>query len=521
MVKYNKCNGSNRIVLIGGIYLENKYNINLDAQKKQPLYMQIAEQIEALIVQGKIKPGKKLLPIRKLATELNVNPITVVNAYKHLEEQELAKSKVGSGTYVTYKETPKIRNVEANQSSLLLEIEYNEYNLIDSGQIRIKPGIINFASAAPSPELFPVAEFKTVLNEVLERDKGFAFSYQESQGYYPLRESITKYVADYNIKSSPENIQIISGAQQGIDIISKALIEPGDFIYIEDPSYAGAISSFTSRGAKLTKIPINPDGIDLNYMESKLRKQRPKFIYIMPCFQNPTGYLYSPSTRKGILDLADKYNFLIIEDDHLSDLSYLHEKVYPLKAEDKDNRVIYIKSFSKIFMPGLRIAFLIAHPKLHSDLIEAKHSSDISTSGFLQRAFDLYLRKGKMPIHIESTKKIYKERYDAMCQLLEEFMPKEIELNPPLGGLNFWINLPKGYSSSSLYIECLKKDILFVPGSYFNPSQTPIPGFRLSFAAISIEEIINGIETLAETTKIFLKNYSGMKTPLPTYIPFL
>ncbi len=502
--------------------METKYKIKLDASKNLPLYMQIAEHIKSLITSGEIKPGEKLLPIRKLAAELDVNPITVVNAYKYLEEQELASSRVGSGTYVTYRKSPtEAQTTASNRSNLLLEIEYNEYNLIDRGQIRIKPGIINFASASPSPELFPVKEFKNVLNEVLERDKGFAFSYQESQGYYPLRESIAEYIHTYNIKSSPEEIQIISGAQQGIDIITKVLIKPGDCIFIENPSYAGAISAFTSRGAKLVQIPINPDGIDLNYMEIKLKEQRPKFVYIMPCFQNPTGYLYSPSTRKGILELAEKYDFLIIEDDHLSDLSFSYEKVYPLKSDDKNNRVVYIKSFSKIFMPGLRIAFLIAHPDMYNDLIEAKHSSDISTSGFLQRAFDLYLRKGIMPSHIESTKRIYKERYDTMLQSLKQYLPEEIKFVPPAGGLNFWICLPEGYNSDNLYVECLKKDILFVPGSFFNPSQTPVPCFRLSFAATNKQEIEKGIESLAKTIEIFLKEYSDLKTPLPTYIPFL
>lgn len=511
----------NKIVLIGGIYLDNKYKIDLDASNNLPLYMQISEHLKSLIIGGEIKSGEKLLPIRKLAAKLDVNPITVVNAYKHLEEQQLAASRVGSGTYVTYREVPTAQTTAIDHSNLLLEIEYDEYNLIDRGQIRIKPGIINFASASPSPELFPVDEFKNVLNEVLERDKGFAFSYQESQGYYPLRESIAEYIHTYNIKSSPEDIQIISGAQQGIDIISKALIKPGDCIFIENPSYAGAISSFTSRGAKLVQIPINFDGIDLNYMENKLKEQRPKFVYIMPCFQNPTGYLYSMPTRKEILELAEKYDFLIIEDDHLSDLSFSGEKVYPLKSEDINNRVVYIKSFSKIFMPGLRIAFLIAHPKMYHDLLEAKHSSDISTSGFLQRAFDLYLRKDIMPAHIESTKKIYKERYDTMLQSLKQYMPEGIKFVPPIGGLNFWICLPEGYNSNNLYVECLKKDILFVPGSFFNPLQTPGPCFRLSFAATNKQEIVSGIKALAKTIETFLKEYSGLKTPLPTYIPFL
>jgi DNA-binding transcriptional MocR family regulator len=497
-------------------------NIKIDNSGQMPLYLQIASQLSALIKKGDIKPGEKLPPIRKLARNLGVNPITVVNAYKTLEEEGYVYSRIGSGTFaVNHYEYGKSGDIQKFSLPLLEETGHSEFSLMDQGQIQIKPGTINFASATPSPELFPVNEFKEVLNEVLERDKGFAFSYQESQGFYPLRESIADFVELYNINTTPEEIQIISGAQQGIDIISKVLINPGDYIFIESPSYTGAISAFNSRGARLVEIPIKPDGIDLDFLENSLNKQRPKFIYLMPCFQNPTGYLYSEATRKGILDLAERYNFLIIEDDHLSDLNFSNKRVLPLKSSDKNHRVVYIKSFSKIFMPGLRLAFLISPVQIFNDILTAKHSSDISTSGLLQRAFDLYLRKGIFPAHIESTRRIYKQRYDTMLSSLKKFLPGDISMNPPSGGLNFWLRLPEGYISNNLYIECLKKDILFVPGSFFFPSQKPSPYFRLSFAAVNNHEILQGVEVLSRVIRVFLKEYAGIKAPSPTYIPFL
>ncbi|MDI3535199.1 MAG: hypothetical protein PWQ82_1564 [Thermosediminibacterales bacterium] len=493
-------------------------SIQLDKSKDEPLYIQLYLQLRQMIEQGRLKPDEKLPPIRKLSEQLKINSVTVVNAYKLLEQHGYVYSRVGSGTYISDNLHNQLHQLEPPETEPFRE---EEFRLMDQGQIHIRSNTINFASATPTPELFPVEDFKNVLNEVLDRDGGFAFGYQESQGFFPLRESITAYLRYYGIEKTPECIQIISGAQQGIDVLAKALLNFGDCLVVESPTYTGAIAAFRSRGAKIIEVPIEKDGINLEVLEKKLKKFHPKFIYVMPNFQNPTGYCYSLKKRKALLQLAKQYDTLIIEDDYLSELNFSRKKLAPLKAIDHYNKVVYIKSFSKIFMPGLRLAFLVLPEQIYNDVLAAKHTSDISTSGLTQRAFDLYLRKGIWQKHIQYMQKIYKERYKVMSEALENFMPKEIDYHLPEGGLTFWLALPEGCSSNKLYLECREKDVVFVPGSVFYSTQKDSRYFRLSFAAVYPEEIKKGIRILGNTINHLLKNNTKNKKGTNYYTPLL
>ncbi len=475
-------------------------SIQLNKQSDQPLYLQLYGKLQKLIENKQLHADYKLPPIRKLAEQLGVNSITVVNAYKLLEQNNYVYSKVGSGTYVAELKA----GIKMNAEELTDELQPEELKLMDQGQIRIGPNTINFASATPTPELFPVEDFKNVLNEVLERDKGFAFGYQESQGFYPLRESIAVYLRDFGSSIDPGDIQIISGAQQGIDILAKALLNFGDYLVVESPTYTGAIAAFKSRGAQIIEVPIEQDGINIDLLEDKLKKHHPRFIYVMPHFQNPTGYSYSYVKKRVLLELANRYDTLIIEDDYLSELDYSGQELAPLKALDEQNRVIYIKSFSKIFMPGLRLAFLSVPQTIYGEVLAAKHTSDISTSGLIQRAFDLYLRKGIWQKHIMYMREIYQERYNAMAQALQSYLPREIEFYLPGGGLTFWLALPQGCSAQELYLECARRDVLFVPGSVFYPTSRSSKYFRLSFAAVYPEAIEDGIRIIGKAAEKLL-----------------
>jgi len=489
--------------------------IKLDKKSDQPLYLQLYNQLQEMIKTGQLFANYKLPPIRKLAKNLGVNNVTIVNAYRLLENNGLIYSKVGSGTYVTDLDQKDVysKNEILEDSSQLEEIMF-----IDRSQIEIGENTINFASAIPTPELFPVDDFKNVLNEVLDRDKGFAFGYQESQGFYPLRESITSYLSEGRKQISPEEIQVISGAQQGIDIIAKALLNYGDYLIVESPTYTGAIAAFRSRGANIIEVPMEKDGINIEILEDKIKKFHPKFIYCMPNFQNPTGYCYSYAKRKVLLDLVNKYDLFIVEDDYLTELDYGKRELLPLKIMDRYNRVIYIKSFSKIFMPGLRLAFLSVPQDLANSVLAAKHTTDISTPGIIQRAFDLYLRKGIWKKQINFMKEIYRDRYYKTLNAIRTYFPKDIEYIPPEGGLTFWFGLPEGFLAQDLYEDCIKKDVVFIPGSVFYPTPRPSRHFRLSFAAVYPDYIEDGIRAIAKSIKKLLagndKSRSKRFTPL-------
>ncbi|MFT9495458.1 PLP-dependent aminotransferase family protein [Anaerosolibacter sp.] len=466
--------------------------IRIDKESNEHMYMQVYKSIVDLIKQGMIKSNEKLPPIRNLADLLGVNNITIVKAYDILEKRGYVYKKVGSGTFVNL-----IDCYEGFHEPI--EGMDSGFDQMDRGQIQIHTDMISFSSATPTPDLFPVEDFKTLLIEILDRDGGSAFGYQESQGYYPLRESLVSYLKQYGINTSSSHIQIITGAQQGIDVISKAFVEHGDVVIVEYPTYTGAIATLKSRGAKIIEVPILSDGIDIGKLEEKIRAYKPKLIYTMPNFQNPTGYSYSNQKKDQLLRLAHKYNVLIVEDDYLSELDFNGYPTTTLKSMDTQDVSIYIKSFSKVFMPGLRLGFLVIPSKLHPQVLAAKHASDISTSGLNQRAFDLYLRKGIWKRHIHFMKKVYEERFEIMTRCLNKYIiPLGVHCSIPQGGLNFWLCLPPGCSSLELYKKCEENNLLILPGSIFSPYEKESPCFRLSIAGVYPNEIETGIKKMSE-----------------------
>lgn len=487
-------------------------NIKLDKNENMYLYLQLYEEIRKLIESNNVEPHVKLPTIRYLAKKLGVNNVTVVNAYNLLESEGYIYKKMGSGSFVQ-----DIRSKEVEKLILDEETNMNFGNLNLETTISSKEKIINFASTAPMPDLFPVQDFKLVLNEVLDRDKGRAFTYQESQGYFNLRNAISNYLTSFSIKTTEDNIHIISGAQQGIDILSKALIDYGDIVFTENPTYTGAIAVFKSRSARIVEIPMEKNGIDLIDLEYKLKSFKPKFIYVMPNFQNPTGYSYNTAKMKKLIELATKYNFYIIEDDYLSDLDFLNQSKNTLKSLDTVDKVIYIKSFSKIFMPGLRLAFMIIPKSIYNEVLSAKHISDISTSGLIQRAFHLYLEKGIWQKHIKHVNDIYIERYNTITKSVRKHMPNEVKYILPQGGLNFWFSLPNGYSANELYRLCFKNDITIAPGSLFDVWQRDTRFFRLSIASVHNDEIDFGIAKLARIIGFFLKNFQKDRITIDLY----
>jgi len=474
--------------------------IKLNKEDSQHLYIQLYKAVKEMILLGELKGEDRLPPVRRMSEMLGVNNVTVVKAYQLLEQETLVYKRIGSGTYIS----PGI----IKQSQLTSELDggSSRDGLLNQGHVRLERDMINFASATPSADLFPVEDFKQVINEVLDRDKGNAFTYQESQGYFPLRLILKEYIANHGIKSDVENIQIISGAQQGIDIIAKAFLNYGDYVILESPSYTGAIAAFQTRGARIIDIPLEEDGLNLELLESKIKTHKPKLLYVMPNFQNPTGVSYSREKKTKIMEICKRYNVYIVEDDYLSDLSFYSEDNTTLKSIDAHDQVIYIKSFSKIFMPGLRLGFLVIPKLFYNNLLVAKHASDISTSGLIQRAFQLYLSKGIWANHLEYIEKSYKERFDKMVDCIEAYVPKEVQYNLPKGGLNFWFKLPRAAAIREFTELAQRENIAIAPGHLFFLNNSQANYFRLSIAALTIDEIELGMLKLSNLIKNYISN---------------
>lgn len=479
----------------------------IDKDIDTPLYIQLYESIRNLIEDKKYKEGEKLPSIRSLAEKLNVNNITIVNAYKLLEQEGYTYSVKGSGTYVR----------EISYTTDAAYLEDGDVELMIGGILPISKNSINFASVSPTPEIFPIEEFKQTLVEVLDRDKGNAFVYPEINGYEPFRQSISNFLLEnYNMIVDKDQIQVISGGQQGIDIIAKTLISQGDCVLAENPTYSGAIAAFKSRGAKIKGIPLGEDGLDLDVLNRYIKLHRPKLLYMMTNYQSPTTYSYSKEKKIELVNLSRKHNFYIIEDDFLTDLNYFGNKKVPLKSLDNSNQVIYIKSFSKIFMPGVRIGFMTVPQKLFKDIIRVKHTTDISSSGFLQRAFDLYLRKGYWKSHMKTIKKVYTDKYKRMVDELERLKKYNINFIKPNGGLSIWVKLPKEIDCLELYNECAENNVILVPGEIFFIDDSVYTNYiRLSFGAVSAEEITHGIRVIEN---VFRKKYKESNS---RYLPFV
>ena len=467
-----------------GGYLNNLY---LNKDLETPLYIQLYEKIKRIIEEQNLD-NEKLPSIRKLSKKLGVNNVTIINAYKLLEQEGYVYSMEGSGTYV--KKVPYSEDIPY--------IEDGDMDLMLSGILPISKDNINFASVSPTPDLFPIEEFKQALIEVLDRDAGLAFLYPEINGYRPLRESISKFLIDnYDTSVNIDQILITSGGQQGLDIISKSLINQGDIIFVENPTYSGALAAFKSRGAKIIGIPILSDGIDIELLENYIKRFKPKFLYMMTNYQSPTTFSYSNKKKQELLNLAKEHDFYIIEDDFLTDLYFDDDIKIPLISSDRMDKVIFIKSFSKIFMPGVRIGFVTLPNKLLKGIIKAKHTTDITSSGYLQRAFDLYLRKGYWRSHIDKIRKVYSEKYNIMIKELEVLKKYGIDYTVPNGGLSLWLKLPHNIDALEFYSICTENNLSLVPGKVFFTDDSIYSNYiRLSFGAVDNEEISEGISKI-------------------------
>lgn len=462
----------------------DKYKgIKIDKDSPEHLYIQLFKSMRTLIFNGILSPHEKLPPIRKMAEYIEVNNVTVVNAYKLLEEELLVYKKVGSGTFVA----PV--SEDGTEMDSVVPVSHLKYD---------------FTISSPTADLFPVDDFKRVLNEVLERDKGFAFGYQESKGFLPLRHSLCGYLEKHGVETLPEDIQIISGAQQGIDLVSKAVLDYGDTVVVESPTYTGAIANFKLKGANIVEIPLLSDGIDLEAFEAVIKKQKPKLVYLMPNAQNPTGISYSEEKKAQLIAWSKQYNFWILEDDYASDLNYYQLTPRALKAYEHNDRIIHIKSFSKVLMPGLRLGFMIVPKPLADAIAIAKHSADISTSGLIQRAFDLYIRKGYWDNQMKLMNQIFTERYEAMKTALEKYTPSEVSYILPSGGYNFWLTLPTGSNADELAWRLQDEGIGIIPGSVFFHTQIKSASFRLSIAGLEADEIEKGIQMMMHYVREWL-----------------
>src|SRR4030095_2178204 len=274
--------------------------------------------------------------------------------------------------------------------------------------------------------MFPAEEFRKVLQSVMRRDGFDALDYGERNGYGPLRESITNILASQGLQTRPEDILITAGSQQALSLVSQLLLNPGDVILVESPTYSGALELFHALGFEIVGIPVDTQGMQVEGLEKLLQHHHPKLIYTIPNFHNPTGTCLSSQRRHQLIILADRYNIPILEDDFVGDLRYEGRTQPALKALDPGGRVIYINTFSKILMPGLRVGFLVAEGPVYDCLVNFKRVNDLATSTLVQRALEAYVTVGRYQAHLRRSCQIFHKRRDVMLLAIQRYMPAEI-----------------------------------------------------------------------------------------------
>lgn len=461
-----------------------KYNLVFTDQK--PKYIQLYGHIKKLMDMGYVEDGEKLPTMREMSSFLHVNKSTVISAYEKLKSEGLALLKVGSGTYAKKKELSlNFKKAYKRTFKNLSKDDLKEY--------------IDYTGEAACSEYFPVTKFKEVIDEVLDRDGSQALSYTDSEGYEGLRASIGKKF--WGSSSYKDKILIVTGAQQGIDLISKTMINVNDSVIVEKPTYSGALSVFVNRRANIFDIEMQDDGIDLEKMEKVLKANKIKCFYTMSYFQNPTGITTSKAKKMAILNLAKIYDFYIIEDDYLSDMRYDKSIEYTTyKSLDHYNRVFYIKSFSKIFLPGIRIGYLIPPKKYLEACQNYKLSTDIGTSTLMQRALELYIEKGYFEEYLEKLLVIYESKYAFMKEKIDNILGPYVNFIAPSGGFSFYLEIKKdNINSMELFYKALEKKVILSPGVlYYKNEEEGERYFKLAYAEIEDEAIVKGLKLIRD-----------------------
>jgi 2-aminoadipate transaminase len=377
-----------------------------------------------------------------------------------------------------------------------------------------RPEIISFAGGLPAPDVFPVARFHEACCRVLEQNASQALQYGASEGYEPLREMVARHIARYGIKAKADNVLITSGSQQALDLIGKLLINPGDRVLVEAPTYLGALQAFNIYGADYVSVPSDDDGLRTDVLEEPLRSG-PKFMYVLPNFQNPGGTTLSEGRRHELVLLADRFGIPIVEDDPYGQLRYEDEHLTPLVVLDRENlrrddgysigNVIYLSTFSKTLAPGLRLGWIVAPTDVISKIVQLKQGADLHTSTFTQIVAYEVAKDGFLDEHVKVIRKVYRERRDVMLASLKEFFPPEVTWTYPKGGLFLWVTLPKGMDCQKLFQCALQEKVAFVPGDSFYAgngfAEEGLRHFRLNFSYGQPEQIREGVRRLSVALK--------------------
>lgn len=368
------------------------------------------------------------------------------------------------------------------------------------------PSIIPFAAGNPAPDAFPVDAVREIAKKILEERPIDALQYGVTEGYAPLRRTILDWMAQReNIGQEFDDILIVSGATQVMDLVTKVLCNEGDTVVCEEPSFIGSLNCFRSYGCKLRGVPVEADGMDIDALEEVLKTtDNVKFIYTIPNFQNPAGATMSYEKRKRLYALAKEYGVIILEDNPYGDLRVAGEKIPTIKSMDTEGIVVYAGSFSKLLAPGLRVAYCIGPSALLAKMTVGKQASDVHTACLNQMIVDEWFKQYDINAHIEKIQDIYRKKLNLMCDCIDRELGDFVEYVRPEGGLFIWCKLPDNVDMLEFVKKALEKKVAVVPGSAFLMDDTSKTQYiRLNFSTPTDENIVKGVKLLGEAAEEF------------------
>jgi 2-aminoadipate transaminase len=380
--------------------------------------------------------------------------------------------------------------------------------------------IVLFAGGLPNPAAFPVEDVKAICQDLLSGDPDRVLQYGTTEGLTELREQLVARMRRKGIDCDLQNTIITSGSQQGLDLVSKVFIDPRDMVVCGAPTFLGGAGVFASYQAQMEAIPIDGEGMPPDILEDRLWKlhrhgRNFKMLYALPTFQNPSGVTTPESRRRKILDICADLDMIIIEDDPYSDIRYSGEEMRPIKSFDKEGRVIYMSTFSKILAPGLRVAWLTSSDDIAAKLVIAKQSTDLCTNTFGQYIANEYLSRGLVDKHIEVIKKIYKGKRDIMLKSMKDSFPEGVRWTRPDGGMFCWVTVPDYIDTPEMFDKAIANNVAYVPGNAFYTNDGGHDSMRLNFTHPTDEMIKVGIERLAQVIEAEIKQHARHQPSLP------
>lgn len=393
-----------------------------------------------------------------------------------------------------------IKDLTAFYSKAALNMKRSEIR--ELLKVTRRPDIISFAGGLPDPQTFPVEDLEDISCQILRDKKAIALQYGPTEGEAPLREEIAKWMRREKASVEPENILITAGSQQGLDIVSKVFLDPNDIVIVELPTYIGGLQAFNAYRAKMIGVPQDDEGMRMDLLEKSLAKlakknKKPKFVYVVPDFQNPSGVTMSLERRKKLLQLAYQYEIPILEDSPYRDLRFAGEKVPAIYGLDTQDQIIVLGTFSKLLCPGLRMAWIMAPAEWMDRMVVAKQGMDLCSPTYTQLIVAEYLRRMLLPKQIEKIRELYGGKLKVTLEALEQHMPKGVKWSKPEGGLFLWIELPKRMSANDLFPKAIENKVAYVVGSAFHCNGKGQNTMRINFSYSSEGQIVEGIKRLA------------------------